>query len=179
MAELADARDLKSLDGDIVPVRTRSPAPEKNPHLSTTSVGSFQRNKSLAGFVKFASQVKYACGVWNALRRVRDLFHFTFCVNRKFHNDRRSLFQIRRIFHFTIRPFCCIISSINWNLNISKLWPFNRGYSALIKSSKSLENKGFIAMCSPYLFIRLHTSLLFPSLLIRANARARKSHNKI
>ena len=31
-------------------------------------------------------------------------------------------------------------------------------------------------MCSPYLFIRLHTSLLFPSLLIRANARARKSH---
>ena len=33
-------------------------------------------------------------------------------------------------------------------------------------------------MCSPYLFIRLHTSLLFPSLLIRANARARKSHNK-
>ena len=33
-------------------------------------------------------------------------------------------------------------------------------------------------MCSPYLFIRSHTSLLFPSLLIRANARARKSHNK-
>ena len=32
--------------------------------------------------------------------------------------------------------------------------------------------------CSPYLFIRSHTSLLFPSLLIRANARARKSHNK-
>ncbi len=49
----------------------------------------------------------------------------------------------------------------------------------LIKSSKSLENKGFIAMCLPYLFIRLHTSLLFPSLLIRANTRARKSHNKI
>ena len=39
------------------------PFAEKNPHLSTTSVGSFQRNKSLAGFVKFASQVKYACGV--------------------------------------------------------------------------------------------------------------------
>ena len=72
-----------------------------------------------------------------------------------------------------------ICSLLNPNLNISKLWPFNRGYSALIKSSKSLENKGFIAMCSPYLFIRLHTSLLFPSLLIRANARARKSHNKI
>ena len=40
-----------------------SGAPEKNPHLSTTSVGSFQRNKSLAGFVKYASRVKYACGV--------------------------------------------------------------------------------------------------------------------
>ena len=66
----------------------------------------------------------------------------------------------------------------NRNLNISKLWPLNRGYSVLIKSSKSPENKGFIAMCSPYLFIRLHTSLLFPSLLIRANTRARKSHNK-
>ena len=34
-------------------------------------------------------------------------------------------------------------------------------------------------MCSPYLFIRLHTSLLFSSLLIRANTRARKSHNKV
>ena len=33
-------------------------------------------------------------------------------------------------------------------------------------------------MYSPYLFIRLHTSLLFLSLLIRANTRARKSHNK-
>ena len=28
-----------------------------------TKVVSFQRNKSLPGFVKFASQVKYACGV--------------------------------------------------------------------------------------------------------------------
>ncbi len=35
------------------------PAPEKNPHLSATSVGSFQRNKSLAGFVKYAARVKY------------------------------------------------------------------------------------------------------------------------
>ena len=30
----------------------------------------------------------------------------------KFHNDCRSFFHIRRIFHFTIRPFCCIISSM-------------------------------------------------------------------
>ena len=48
-----------------------------------------------------------------------------------------------------------------------------------IKSSESLENKGFIAMCPPYPFIRFHTFLPLPQLLIRAKARARKSHNKI
>ncbi len=31
VVELADTRDLKSLDGDIVPVRPRSAAPNKNP----------------------------------------------------------------------------------------------------------------------------------------------------
>ena len=46
VAEQADARDLKSLAGNGVPVRSRSPAPEKTLHLSQTSVGSFQRNKS-------------------------------------------------------------------------------------------------------------------------------------
>ena len=40
-------------------VRIPLSAPEKNPHLSTASVGSFQRNKSLAGFVKYALRVKY------------------------------------------------------------------------------------------------------------------------
>ena len=58
VAELADAPDLGS-GGDPVQVRPLSSAPEKNPHLSTTSMGSFQRNKSLTGFVKYASCVKY------------------------------------------------------------------------------------------------------------------------
>ena len=43
-------------------------------------------------------------------------YHFTFHASGKFHNGRRSLFHIRRIFHFTIRLLCCIISSINLNL---------------------------------------------------------------
>ena len=30
VAELADARDLKSLDSDVVPVQARSPAPRQN-----------------------------------------------------------------------------------------------------------------------------------------------------
>ena len=61
--------------------------------------------------------------VWNIAMQcempagVRDLFHFTFRASGKFHNHRRSLFHIRRIFHFTIRPFCCIISPINKNLS--------------------------------------------------------------
>ena len=35
VAEQADARDLKSLDSNIVPVRSRSAAPRKKPLLST------------------------------------------------------------------------------------------------------------------------------------------------
>ena len=35
----------------------------------TTFIRSFQRNKSLPEFVKFASQVKYACGVGNTCGR--------------------------------------------------------------------------------------------------------------
>ena len=70
-------------------------------------------------------------------------------------------------------------SPSNWNLKTIKLWVIIALHRLSIKSSKSLENKGFIAMCSPYPFIWFHTSLLFPWLLIRAKSRARKSHNKI
>ena len=51
----------------------------------------FQRNKSLTGFVKFASQVKYACGVWNALRRVRGFLTFHVPRRRKISQWSRSL----------------------------------------------------------------------------------------
>ena len=73
----------------------------------------------------------------------------------------------------------CANRPINWNLKTIKLWVIIALHRLSIKSSKSLENKGFIAMCSPYPFIWFHTSLLFPCLLIRAKSRARKSHNKI
>ena len=49
------------------------------------------------GFVKCVS--KYGLRHVKCLRAWVDLFHFTFCISRKFHNDRRSLFHIRRIFH--------------------------------------------------------------------------------
>ena len=71
------------------------------------------------------------------------------------------------------------IKMINGNLKTIKLWVIIALHRLSIKSSKSLENKGFIAMCSPYPFIWFHTSLLFPWLLIRANSRAKKSDNKI
>ena len=38
-------------------------AKKETPFVYRTKGVSFQRNKSLPGFVKFASQVKYACGV--------------------------------------------------------------------------------------------------------------------
>ena len=45
-------------------------------------------------------------------------------------------------------------------------------HRVLIKSSKTLENKGFIAVCPPYPFIRFHLCLCFPRHLIRAKTRA-------
>ena len=61
---MADALDSGSSESNFMRVQVPSSAPEKKPLLSAkTKAVSFQRNKSLAEFVKFASQVKYACGV--------------------------------------------------------------------------------------------------------------------
>ena len=49
----------------------------------------------------------------------------------------------------------------------------------LIKSSKTVENKGFFAICSPYPFIRFYTILPLLRKIIRAKARARKTDNTI
>ena len=82
-----------------------------------TKAVSFQRNKSLAGFVKCLRRE-----IWLAPCEmpagVRGFISFHLMHSIKFHNGRRSLFHIRRIFHFTIRLFCCIISSINLNLAV-------------------------------------------------------------
>ena len=42
----------------------------------------------------------------------------------------------------------------------------------LIKSSKTIENKGFFVKCSPYPFIRFHTILPLLREIIRAKPRA-------
>ena len=76
------------------------PCSRKEPPLSFDKGGSFQRNKSLAGFVKCPSGVKYAFGVWNALRRVGIYFISLDASASNFTMTERSLFHIRRIFHF-------------------------------------------------------------------------------
>ena len=62
----------------------------------------FQRNKSLVGFVKCTSCVKYGFAMWNALRRVKGfiLFHiatkeqyFTIFARKLFHIHRRWIFH--------------------------------------------------------------------------------------
>ena len=45
-------------------------------------------------------------------------------------------------------------------------------HRVLIKSSKTLENKGFIAVFPPYPFIRFHLCLCFPRHLIMEKTRA-------
>ena len=76
------------------------PCSRKEPPLSFDKGGSFQRNKSLAGFVKCPSGVKYAFGVWNALRRVGIYFISLDASASNFTMTERSLFHIRRIYHF-------------------------------------------------------------------------------
>jgi hypothetical protein len=49
----------------------------------------------------------------------------------------------------------------------------------LIKTSETVENKGFFALCSPYPFIRFHTVLPLLREIIRAKARAGKTDNTI
>ena len=52
-------------------------------------------------------EMRFAREIWlrhvKCLRAWVDLFHFTFCVSRKIHNNQRLLFHIRGIFHFHCR----------------------------------------------------------------------------
>jgi hypothetical protein len=48
-----------------------------------------------------------------------------------------------------------------------------------MKSSETVENKGFSAICSPNPFIKRYTVSITPAPLIRAKVRARKTHNRI
>jgi hypothetical protein len=48
-----------------------------------------------------------------------------------------------------------------------------------MKSSETVENKGFSAICSPNPVIKYYTISTTPSPLIRAKARASFTHNKI
>ena len=58
--ELADEADSKSVGVTPVRVRPPPPAPEKNPHLSTTSVGSFQLNPPYrVGEIIFDDEIPY------------------------------------------------------------------------------------------------------------------------
>ena len=61
---------------------------------------------------------------------------------------------------------------LNRNLDAAITWEIIADYGKVMQSSESLENKGIFAMCPPYPFIRFHTVLLPPWLLIRAKTRA-------
>ena len=88
------------------------------------------------GFVKCSPSVKYCFAMWNALRRVRGFISFSFRVSEKFHNDWMSLFHIRRILHFTIRPFCWIIRIREGGdcMSESKVWDLSADFAVRIKS---------------------------------------------
>ena len=66
----------------------------------------FQRNKSLSGFVKCPTGVKYACGVWNRCGG-EGFISFHLMRSIKFHNSRSELFHVEHgeTFHFTKARF--------------------------------------------------------------------------
>ena len=83
----------KPFGGNPTWVRIPHPAWKKD----LLSKSFFQRNKSLAGFVKYAPRVKYAYGVWNALRRDRGFISFHFAaVPQNFTLAARQIFHIER-----------------------------------------------------------------------------------
>ena len=90
---------------------------KETPFVCWTKGVSFQRNKSLR-----ICEIRFACEVLlrnvKCLRAWVDLFHFTFCVSRKFHIDRRSLFHVRRIFHFK----CYVGDSMKSQTQSAGLW---------------------------------------------------------
>ena len=61
------------------------------------------------------------------------------------------------------------VSSI-WNSKSQKSQTFAADYRALMKSSETVESKGFFAICSPNPFINCYTILTIPAPLIRAKA---------
>lgn len=75
--------------------------------------------------------------------------------------------EYRHYFHYSDHrgylTFCCqSVATFIYNLNPLKSKPVITRYRVVLKSSKSLENKGFIAVCVPYPFIRFHTRLSLP-----------------
>ena len=58
---------------------------------------------------------------------------------------------------------CYDIWHINRNFNLPKSQDVTVRYRIILKSARILESKGFIAVCSPYPFIRFHMGVLpFP-----------------
>ena len=71
---MADEVDSKSSDGNIVWVQVPPPAPEKNPHLSATSVGSFQLNPPYrVGEIIFDDEIRLDGGWVDLISSVKQI----------------------------------------------------------------------------------------------------------